>query len=198
MARLRKATVDYFPHDADASTKKTLSILQVEFGNDGYAFWFKLLELLAASEGHVYNYNKPAQWRFLLTKTSVSEKTANSILTALIDLGAIDAELAGKKIIWCQHFVDGVADAYKRRSVSLPLRPDNRQKNIFEKNQDYLHEHPEEVLCSTGHEFMTAEEIADDNNDLCRGNETLEEHAEALEKAMADRAKAKAEAEVNK
>ena len=67
-----------------------------------------------------------------------------------------------------------------------------RQKNIFEKNQDYLHEHPEEVLCSTGHEFMTDEEIADDNNDLCRGDETIEEHAEALEKAMAERARAKA------
>jgi len=45
MARPRKQTVDYFPHDTDVSSGKTLTILQSKYGNDGYAFWFKLLRM---------------------------------------------------------------------------------------------------------------------------------------------------------
>ena len=52
MARTQKDTVDYFPHDADASAGDTLTVLEGQYANDGYAFWFKLLERLASSEGH--------------------------------------------------------------------------------------------------------------------------------------------------
>lgn len=125
MSRPRKSTVDYFPHDTDAGSSKTMFTLQSRFGNDGYAFWFKLLELLGRTEGHVYDYNNPADWQFMLAITLVNEDTANNILQTLVDLGAIDKNLAKKKVIWCQNFVDNVADAYKRRQVALPLRPGN-------------------------------------------------------------------------
>lgn len=123
MARPRKQTVDYFPHDCDASERRTLTIVESKFGNDGYAFWFKLLQLLGKTPGHYYDFNAPADWEFLLAKTHVSEDTANSILEILVDLDAIDKDLAEKKIIWCQHFVDNVADVYKRREVELPTKP---------------------------------------------------------------------------
>lgn len=128
MARPLKQTVDYFPHDTAAGNGRTLYIVQSKYGNDGYAFWFKLLELLGRSEGHVYDYNNPADWEYLLAKTNVSEDTANSILQTLIDLDAIDVELAKSKVIWCQHFVDNIADAYSRRQADLPVRPSNNLK----------------------------------------------------------------------
>ena len=40
MARPIKAGVDYFPHDTDAASRKTIFTLESIFGNDGYAFWF--------------------------------------------------------------------------------------------------------------------------------------------------------------
>jgi len=128
MARPRKATVDYFPHDTFASDGKTMFTLQSRFGNDGYAFWFKLLELLGRSEGHVFAYNNPAEWEYLLAITHVNEDTANNILATLVNLNAIDKELAEKKIIWCQHFVDNIADVYKRRQINLPSKPGNQKK----------------------------------------------------------------------
>ncbi len=124
MARPRKQTVDYFPHYCVSG--RTLFILQDKFKNDGYAFWFKLLELLGISEGHFYDFNSPQNWQFLLAKTGVSADTANDILTTLVDLDAIDKDLAQKKIIWVQHFVDNVADVYNRRQVSLPQKPNSQ------------------------------------------------------------------------
>jgi hypothetical protein len=52
MARPTKQTVDYFPHDCHHG--QTIYILEKRFGNDGYAFWFNLLELLGSSEGALY------------------------------------------------------------------------------------------------------------------------------------------------
>ena len=47
MARPKKQTVDYFPHIIKQG--KTMTILENRFGNDGYAFWFKLLEILGST-----------------------------------------------------------------------------------------------------------------------------------------------------
>ena len=123
MARPHKQTVDYFPHYAGASDGKTMFILQSKFGNDGYAFWFKLLELIAAHEGHYYDYRKPTDWQFLLAKTGVSADIATQILETLTDVEAIDQELNGHKIIWIQKFVDNLADLYKRRKIDFPRKP---------------------------------------------------------------------------
>ena len=124
MARPHKQTVDYFPHDTDASDGKTLTIIQSKYGNDGYSFWFKLLQLLGKTPGHYYDFNKPADWEFLLAKTHQNDtEKAKDILETLVVLGAIDAELYAHGVIWCQKFVDRVADAYDRTVNGAPQRP---------------------------------------------------------------------------
>ena len=121
MARPKKQTVDYFPHDCVGS--KSLFIIQTQHGNDGYAFWFKLLQLLGKTEGHFFDYNARDSWLFLLTETNVPDEKATAILETLASVGSIDKALWEKKIIWSQHFVDNVADVYMRRKVGLPTRP---------------------------------------------------------------------------
>jgi hypothetical protein len=136
MARPHKQTVDYFPHDTDASEGKTLTIIQNKFGNDGYAFWFKLLQLLGKQPGLYYDFNNPEDWEFLLAKTHLmSTETAKEILNTLQLLGAIDKELYKHGIIWSQNFVDRVVMAFDRRKDSTPKKPeipvnvDNNQVN---------------------------------------------------------------------
>ena len=111
MARPLKQTVDYFPHDSHASDSKTLFILESKFGNDGYAFWFKLLELLASSEGHVYDVRNPVAWEFLLAKTRIDNDRADKMMSLLVDLEAIDKELWSQRVIWVQNLVDRISDA---------------------------------------------------------------------------------------
>ncbi|MBT9175542.1 MAG: hypothetical protein DDT22_01222 [candidate division WS2 bacterium] len=121
MARPKKQIVDYFPHSCNHG--KTMFILQNKYGNDGYAFWFKTLELLGQSEGHFYDCNNPSAWEFLLAKTLVSEELALKILQTLADLEAIDAAAWALKIIWSHNFVENLKDVYVRRKCEKPEFP---------------------------------------------------------------------------
>jgi len=136
MARPLKHTIDYFPHFVNAG--KTLLILQNEFGNDGYAFWFKLLSLLCKTNGLVYDYNNPASWKLLLAETAVSGDIAEKILQLLSDIEAIDKELYLSKVIWVQHLTDNLRDVFaRRRNGSVPERPviANRNPVIANRNR---------------------------------------------------------------
>ena len=121
MARPKKATVDYFPHAC--SHKTTIFVLEQKYGNDGYAFWFKLLELLASTEGHYYDCNKVHKWEFLQAITHLSEDKCLEILELLAKLEAIDPELWAQRIIWSDNFVAGIADVYRNRRVETPAKP---------------------------------------------------------------------------
>jgi hypothetical protein len=132
MGRPKKQTVDYFPHYVGGS-RKTLFLLESDYGNDGYAFWFKLLELLGSNEGHYYDISSAANRRYLYAYTKVEEETATKILDMLVDLGNIDKELySERKIIWCQSLVDNLKDVYDKRTTPLPKKPfyeDNLPEN---------------------------------------------------------------------
>jgi len=124
MTRPRKNKVDYFPHSTNHG--RTIFILEERFKNDGYAFWFKLLEILASTENHFIDLNDDAIFEFLCSKTRCDEKLVIEILNLLSKLNAIDSELWESQVIWCQHLVDGVSDVYTRSRHTLPpSRPDN-------------------------------------------------------------------------
>lgn len=123
MGRPRKQTVDYFPHFVSTDSR-TRFILEQSWGNDGYAFWFKLLELLCRSEGHYYDCSVTANGKYLAAMMKMEQATIDEILETLVDLGNIDKELWGEhKVIWCQSLVDNLQDVYAKRTVSAPLRP---------------------------------------------------------------------------
>jgi hypothetical protein len=101
-------------------------ILEERYGNDGYAFWFKLLEMLGGTEGHVIDLNNPTNAEYLRSKTRRSYEQMMENLNLLATLDAIDPQLWTQKIIWCQKFVDGISDVYIRsRHTETPRRPDN-------------------------------------------------------------------------
>lgn len=122
MARPKRMTVDYFPHYVKGG--RTIFILENRFGNDGYAFWFKVLEVLGESEGHFFNCSDRSNWEYLLAKTRVSVETAEEIIRVLVGLGKIDKELWEQhRVIWCENFVNNITDVYRTRSTNLPTKP---------------------------------------------------------------------------
>lgn len=122
MARPRKQTVDYFPHYCKCG--RTIFILENRFGNDGYAFWFKLLEILGDAEGHYYNCSNCSNWAFLLAKTHVDDKRAEEIINVLIDLGKIDGQLWQEaRVLWIGNFVRNLTEVYRTRHTNLPEKP---------------------------------------------------------------------------
>ena len=122
MPRPVKQIVDYFPHDADASSRKTITILESRYGAIGYTCWFKLLEQLAQTNGHVITCRNPIEIAFLQAKTLAGDKLIE-ILDLLATLDAIDAELWSEKMIFSQNFVNNVSHVYKNRRQPVPTRP---------------------------------------------------------------------------
>lgn len=121
MARPKKQTVDYFPHQCVPG--KTIFILEQKFQNDGYAFWFKLLERLGCTEGHFLDLNNGIELLYISAKARLDEDKCIEILDCLSDINAIDSELWRKeKKVWCQKFVNGLLDLYGRRKVETPTK----------------------------------------------------------------------------
>ena len=127
MTRPRKGTVDFFPHVVRHG--KTMTIIEQRFGNDGYAVWFKTLEMLGDTDGHALDLNDELSWEFFVTKMRVSGEKTLEILGLLSRLGAIDPELWSEKIIWSQNFVSNLAEVYSKRTTPLPARPSIRGEN---------------------------------------------------------------------
>lgn len=125
MARTLKNTADYFPHDAHASTESaTLTVLEGQFGNDGYAFWFKLLEKLASSDGHFLDWHDSRRLQVFCGKAHITEDKGVEMVNLLVEMGAVDKELWDmKKILWCQNLVDNLADVYRNRRREMPVKP---------------------------------------------------------------------------
>ena len=124
MGRGQKSGVDYFSHDVGAHNKKTLSVLRSRFGNDGYAFWFIMLELLGEQTELSFDCSDEISWVYFCSETGVSETKAAEILEFLARIEAIDKALwQNKKIIWCQGFVDRLKDVYKKRRDEIPQKP---------------------------------------------------------------------------
>lgn len=169
MGRPQKVTVEYFSHDTNASSGRTLFILQNKYGNDGYAFWFKLLELLGRTEGHFYSCNNPSEWEYLLAITHVSNDIGNSIIQTLLELESIDSDLyKTSKIIWCQNFVDRLKDVYSRRDkqphkpVSLVVNANNNPDDTTFTNHD-VSNNPQSKLKETK---VNKTKVNDDNNNF--------------------------------
>lgn len=138
MARPTKETVDYFPHFVKCG--RTIFILESKYGNDGYAFWFKLLEILGDTEGHYYDCSIPNNWAYLLAKTRCDDETARGIINTLLTLNKIDGKLWNdRQIIWCQRFVDNVSSVYKMRHAETPLAPSysgNKPTGVMVSNKE--------------------------------------------------------------
>jgi len=123
MARTQKDVVSYFPHDANASSSDTLTVLQGRYGNDGYAFWFKLLEKLASTEGHYIDCRNQVKMQVFMAKMGVEELRGVEILNLLVEMQAIDKELWESKVIWCENLVKNLDIVYKNRRRDIPQKP---------------------------------------------------------------------------
>lgn len=130
MPRPTKQTVDYFPHYVSES--KTKFTLENRWGNDGYAFWFKLLELICKTDGHAYSLKDPLDWEYFISVMKVNDDIATAIISKLVEIGKIDRELWEiDKTIWCPTLMEHIKFVYDKRTVAIPQKPIvSKQKGV--------------------------------------------------------------------
>ena len=135
MGRPTKIGLDYFFHYVNSG--KTIFVLENKFGNDGYAFWFKLLELLCSQRDLCYRCENSADVMFIGAKTKVSDEKCVEILNVLSDLDAIDRDLwKNNRVVWVQKLVDGLDGVFKKRNAPLPEKPICEEKNSFRSDNE--------------------------------------------------------------
>jgi hypothetical protein len=145
MARPNKRKVDYFPHDCTHG--KTMTIIEKKYGNDGYAFWFKLLETLGNTENHYIDLTNDEDLIYLSSETNLDEEKCIEILDLLSRLDAIDSELwETKRIVWSDNFIENIRDAYSKRKTNLPQKPglSERKRSSRDENEQSKEEENKE------------------------------------------------------
>ena len=193
MSRPAKAIVEYFPHFVQHG--RTMFTLESKFGNDGYAFWFKLLEMLGASEHHFLNCNNPETWEYLLAKTRVSEETANEILCLLSRLDAIDNDLWDYRIIRSSNLIENLSPVYGRRTINVISndevlglcihKPDSTIVNVDINPQSIV---KKSKVKDSNPQSVFAFENYTQNADLIQRLNEFIEMRKAIKKPMTDRA----------
>ena len=102
----------------------TKRVLKRYWRNDGYAFWFKMLELLCSEDGHSLDLSGSDKWEDFLAYTDVTNQMATDILNKLAEIEKIDSDLWTKdKVVWCITLLDNLKPVYGKRTDNLPEKP---------------------------------------------------------------------------
>ncbi len=121
MAQNQKYNVSYFPHPTQNGKK--MSFLRRKFGNDGYAVWYILLEMIGKADHHYLRLDKKINKILISSELGVEEKKMINIIEDLILLEEFDAELWTKyQVIYSEKFVLSIEDAYKKRKNRIPTK----------------------------------------------------------------------------
>jgi len=118
MAYEKQNTVDYFPHSVGHGRK--MFIIRNQFGNDGYAVWFMLLEELGKANNHVLDLSDNTQVLYLCAEFKIQKELFFDIINTLVGFDEFD-ELLWKeaKVVYSEKFISSIKDAYKRRKNEI-------------------------------------------------------------------------------
>lgn len=92
MARPTKLGLDYFPHDTHTDEDTALQLLEAEFGLDGYAVYFKLLESIYA-QGYAKQWGEDECLLFAKKMGAVTVPKLSEIIKGCIRRSLFDEEV---------------------------------------------------------------------------------------------------------
>ena len=133
MPREASQKAEYFPHFVGGG--KTIRALDRRYGNEGYAFWYKLLETLCDTEGHCLDLSDDIEMIDFSGYVRMDEKTVLEIMELLVRLGQVDVELwaSGHKV-WIQKLIDDLTPLYAKRACK-PVKPGSELQSIAQTGQ---------------------------------------------------------------
>lgn len=97
MARPKKEGMDYFPHDSDSVNDEKIEALRSLYGNDGYAFYFIMLERIYRTNNFELNVSdaetREETFQILSRKMMLNLEEFKKILKTAMKWGCFDKEL---------------------------------------------------------------------------------------------------------
>lgn len=143
MARPLKVGLDYFPHDVDASQDEKILLMEAKFGNDGYAFFFKMCERIYRTSGARLDISSPLTIKVLANYCKVREKKFNLMLkfSEEVELFSEEVEQNRKTIS---------SRAIQRRANNVTRQRESRHENTEKWAQETPQITPQITLQETG------------------------------------------------
>ena len=136
MARKKKNHVDYFPHDTHQS--KAVRTISKTYGNDGYAFYYKLRELLGRTENYNYDLSKSIDWLDFIGEMDVEEQQAKKLIEFLVTIGELDKELWEQESrLWSNSLIEDISDVYDKRVAEIPHKYSFRDGNTHSRSGNH-------------------------------------------------------------
>ena len=148
MARPIKEGMDYFPHDVDASNDEKIEMLTSIYGNDGYAFYFIMLERIYRSKDFLIDISdsetKEEMFQILSSKTRLTVEQFTKILNTSLKYGLFD-----KRLYEEQGYI--TSDGIKKRSNQVITKREMMKEryNSRKKNNISVAETKEETISET-------------------------------------------------
>jgi len=93
MGRPIKQGLDYFPHDTDASSDEKIESLRALYRNDGYAFYFIVLERIYRSNKGELNLSSNDEKKILAKKIGITLKKYETILKSCFKINLFDEKI---------------------------------------------------------------------------------------------------------
>ena len=150
MARPLKEGLDYFPHDTDASNDEKIEALRALFNNDGYVFYFILLERIYRTANAELDVFKPAVKAAVIRKIGVTAEKFDEMLGAAFDVNCFDQDayeqrhvLTSKGIQRRASEVQGMRDRWRKQKVFHVENPEVTLRKTPEENPEVTGERKE-------------------------------------------------------
>jgi len=151
MPRPQKEGLDYFPHDVDSSSDPKVEALEMLYGFEGYAFFFKILECLYRTPNCEIDISdaetKEETLQILAKKTAGNRQKFDKMLDTALRHGCFDKEAfvngtltsngAKKraKVVIEKRVVQ--RNLYKERNSSIINKTKDKEKNSSSKVKDW-------------------------------------------------------------
>ena len=126
MARPHKDGMDYFPHDTDAINDEKIEVLRALYGNDGYAFYFILLEKIYRTKDFELNISAAETRQILSRKLSVTEQQFAEMLNTALKWGCFDADVYEARQVL-------TSNGIKKRTIVVTEKRD-KMRGIYQTN----------------------------------------------------------------
>lgn len=92
MARPRKEGFEYFSHDTSSMSDEKLDLLVMQYGGNGYAFYFLHLEYIYKSDDLSVDVSGPVFRNLICAKLKITPEEYDEILHAAVEYGLFDEE----------------------------------------------------------------------------------------------------------
>jgi hypothetical protein len=150
LARPTKLYLDYFSHDTDAVNDEKMEIFRSVYGNDGYAFYFIILERTYRTENATIDLSKNVFVIGLAKKLMITTEKFHEMLETAFELEMFNRELyEAEKKLTSNGIQKRFEDVMNQRNQWKKKKSKDNQEFSTEKTNDDYEFSPEKTIGKT-------------------------------------------------